>query len=503
MPLPELEARITELAGHLNAAHHRFLALVAEFDRREGWADGATRSCAHWLGWKCGIELGAAREKVRTGRALESLPRIAEAMSRGELSYSKVRALTRVATPQTEETLLMIAQHGTAHHVESVVRGYRRAQQAVELDREARQQLNRGLTYRHDEDGSLWLQGCLPAEGGAIVLRALQRALDEDAQGAAVGKAVSGVPAGTWSGVPAGTGGLAGPATAKTEPASESPTDPAADPAAAPAAAPESADTPSQRRADALVRFAESWLARGDRALAGGERQTLVVHIDAGSLVADRPGRSGLEDGPVLAVETVRRLGCDASLVAIVEDGQGRVLDVGRRTRSIPAAIGRALRARDRGCRYPGCTQQRFVEGHHIEHWAHGGGTRLSNLVLLCRRHHRKVHEGGVRVQRLDDGALRFVDGLGRRIDAAPPQSGAPDWIAAQHRQSGPPIDAGTATGHWRGERLDLGLAVAGLCVAQAADTARRGAARDGSRDSARDFAQRGSRHPPSAQGVG
>ena len=463
LPLPELEACITELAGHLNAAHHRFLALVAEFDRRQGWADGATRSCAHWLGWKCGIELGAAREKVRTGRALESLPRIAEAMSRGELSDSKVRALTRVATAQTEETLLMIARHGTAHHVESVVRGYRRAQQAVELDREARQQLNRGLTYRHDEDGSLWLQVCLPAEGGAVVLRALQRALDEDGQGAAGGGAASGVPAGSASDIPAGTGssvpaGTGGPAEATAEQ-----TEPADD--TRPAAVPEPADTPSQRRADALVRFAESWLAYGDRALSGGDRQTLVVHVDASSLVADGPGRSELEDGPVLAVETVRRLGCDASLVAIVEDGQRRVLDVGRRTRSIPPAIGRALRARDGGCRYPGCTQQRFVEGHHIEHWAHGGGTRLSNLVLLCRRHHRTVHEGGVRV--LDDGAIVFADVLGRQIEPAPPQSGAPDWIAARHRQNGPPIDAGTAIGHWRGERLDLGLAVAGLCVAQ------------------------------------
>jgi hypothetical protein len=220
------------------------------------------------------------------------------------------------------------------------------------------------------------------------------------------------------------------------------------------------------------VRFAESWLAHGDRALAGGERQQLVVHVDARSLVADRPGRSELDDGPVLAAETVRRLGCDASLVAIVQDGEGRVLDVGRRTRSIPPAIGRALRARDRGCRFPGCTQQRFVDGHHIEHWAQGGATRLSNLVLLCRRHHRSVHEGGARVRMLDDGALLFVDALGRRIDAAPPLSGEPDWIAERHRRDGPPIDAGTATGHWRGERLDLGWTVAGLCAEQTRMTA-------------------------------
>ncbi len=178
LPLPELEARITELAGHLNAAGHRFLALVAEFDRREGWADGTTRSCAHWLGWKCGIESGAAREKVRVARALEALPAIGAAMARGALSDSKVRALTRVATPQTEATLLTIALHGTARHVEAVVRGYRRAQQAAELPREARQHAGRALRWHHDDDGSLVLQVRLPAEGGALLLRALQCALD-------------------------------------------------------------------------------------------------------------------------------------------------------------------------------------------------------------------------------------------------------------------------------------------------------------------------------------
>ena len=184
--------------------------------------------------------------------------------------------------------------------------------------------------------------------------------------------------------------------------------------------------------------------------------------------MADLPGRSELDDGPALATETVRRLGCDASLVTIVQDGAGRVLDVGRRTRSIPPAIARALRSRDRGCRYPGCTQQRFVDGHHIEHWAHGGATRLSNLVLLCRRHHRQVQEGGTRVRMLDDGALRFVDASGRLIDDAPPLSGEPGWIVERHRRDGPHIQAGTATGQWRGERLDLGWTVAGLCAQQA-----------------------------------
>ena len=188
LPLSELEARITELAGHLNAADHHWLLMVAEFDRREGWADGATRSCAPWLGWKCGIELGAAREKVRVGRALEGLPLVSAAMARGALSYSKVRALTRVATSETEDTLLMIAQHGTAYHVESVVRGFRRAQQSVELSREAQQTATRGVRWHHDDDGSLVMQVRLPAESGALVLKAMACALSEDGVAAAVSR---------------------------------------------------------------------------------------------------------------------------------------------------------------------------------------------------------------------------------------------------------------------------------------------------------------------------
>ncbi len=208
--------------------------------------------------------------------------------------------------------------------------------------------------------------------------------------------------------------------------------------------------------------------------MSGGERQTLVVHVDARTLAFDAPGRSELDAGPVLPAETVRRLGCDASLVAIVEDAQGRVLDLGRRTRSVPPSIGRALRARDRGGRFPGCTHTRHLDAHHVEHWAHGGATRLSNLVLLCRRHHRHVHEGGARVRVLDDGALVFTDALGRRIEQAPPTAGSTEALLATHRRDGPRIEPRTATGHWRGERLDLGPAVTGLlCERARADAAR------------------------------
>ncbi len=173
----ELEARITELAGHLNAANHRWLVLIAEFDRRNGWSDGTTRSCAHWLNWKCGIDLGAAREKVRVAHALEILPRLSTAMARGELSYAKVRALTRIACPATEQVLLSISLHGTAHHVETLVRQFRRVREVEELSREARQYSNRRLTYSYDADGSVIIKAQLPAEAGALLLKAIDAAL--------------------------------------------------------------------------------------------------------------------------------------------------------------------------------------------------------------------------------------------------------------------------------------------------------------------------------------
>ena len=177
--IDELASEICTLSGHINAANHRWLLLVAEYDRRNGWSDGATQSCAHWLNWRCGIAMGAAREKVRVARALETLPKISAAMASGSLSYSKVREITRIATAETEDYLLMIAEHGTAAHVEKMVRAFRRCQEAEELSREARQQQSRRVNYRYDDDGSLILDCRLPAEAGAKIVKALEMALEQ------------------------------------------------------------------------------------------------------------------------------------------------------------------------------------------------------------------------------------------------------------------------------------------------------------------------------------
>jgi hypothetical protein len=373
--------------------------------------------------------MGAAREKVRVAHSLEKLPRISAAMARGELSYSKARALTRVACAQTEEYFLSIALHGTAAHVEKLVRQYRRAKEAEELSREARQQATRQLTYFHDEDGSLVLKGRLPAEIGALVVKALDAAVD-DAAARDVSAETSAKPA-AW--------GLIAKA---------------------------SDEKPSwgARRADALGRIAESFLQHGAEALNPGDRQQIVVHVDAETLRDGGAGRCELEDGPSLAVETVRRLACDASIISVLENAQGEPLNVGRKTRSIPPALRRALNARDRGCRFPGCSNTRYVDGHHIHHWAQGGETKLSNLVQLCRFHHRQVHEGRVVIQRLDEGALRFLRPDGQSFDSVAPEHTRPlsDWrqLPAVHDQQGIRIDQNTATTRWRGEKMDDGLAI-------------------------------------------
>ena len=364
----ELADQIVELAGHLNAGNYRFLALLAEFDRRKGWNCRATQDCAHWLNWKCGIDLGAAREKVRTARALEKLPLVSAAMERGEISYSNVRAITRVATPENEHYFLQIALHGTAHHVETLVRAYRRATEAQELSREHQQQMNRSVRYRWDDDGSLILQARLPADVGALILKAVDAAIPE----------------------------------------TSSPERPD------PRTSRSSCRKPSTARAcrtSAPTRWRvifESFLAHGAEAMSGGERHQVVVHVSAETLKAGGGHQCEIEDGPAVAAETARRLACDASLVAIVENEKGEPLSVGRKTRSIPPALQRALNSRDQGCRFPGCTHKKYTDAHHIQHWANGGETKMSNLVTLCRFHHRKVHEGrGHRA-----GARRWRDPL-------------------------------------------------------------------------------------------
>src|SRR2546426_10309564 len=173
--LDQLGDEIAELSAHLEAATARLLDLIREFDERGGWNTGF-RSCAAWLSWRVGLDLGAARGRVRVARALGTLPLLAQALARGELSYAKVRALTRVATPATEERLLAVGRAGTADHVERIVRGWRRGDRKAEAAETARRHASRALHVDQDEDGMVILRGRLAPEGGALLGRALAAA---------------------------------------------------------------------------------------------------------------------------------------------------------------------------------------------------------------------------------------------------------------------------------------------------------------------------------------
>ncbi|MEX2527505.1 MAG: DUF222 domain-containing protein, partial [Gemmatimonadota bacterium] len=438
--LEALEHEITTLSAHVHAAEHRLLVLIAEFDRRGGWKPGGHPSCAEWLHFRTGIDRGAARERVRAAHALQGLPRVSEAMSRGELSFSKVRALTRLGDgldEQAEEELVEFARQATAAELEKLVRGWKLLGRADEAELERRRHASRWFSIFPDDDGMYVVRGRLDPEVGALLMRAVEAAADALHR-----------PGLTW----AAEGGRRGPHTTEV--------------------------TPRQRRADAMGLLAERAMAAGfggDGAVEEGaakegaveegqeaeansqgqqretprtplsgsraERYQVILHVDEGTLAGGdkscdcagghesgrvdgaEPGRSHLEDGTRVSAETSRRLTCDAAVVrASGSSGDiGEPLHIGRRTRTIPPALRRALELRDGGCRFPGCGL-RFTDAHHIIHWADGGDTSLGNLTLLCRHHHRSLHEDGFRVRRLPNGRLRFYDRTGWPLpDCAPP----------------------------------------------------------------------------------
>jgi 5-methylcytosine-specific restriction endonuclease McrA len=451
--LEQLGDLVAELSAHLDAATARLLTLIRHFDARGGWNTGF-RSCAAWLSWRVGLDLGAARERVRVARALETLPLLAEALAHGQMSYANVRALTRVATPETEARLLAVGRAGTAAHVERIVRGWRCVDRRAEARETAHRHESRALHAYQDEDGMVVLRGRLGPEVGALLIQALAAARE------------------TLYERGRSTDGNVGPVGVSAE-----------------------TSTMAQQRADALALLAESALHHIDPG-APGERYQVVVHVDAQALAepdqpgqsvledgadvsaemsqrladagrvlteSDQPGQSVLEDGARVSAETSRRLACDASRVVMRYDHDGRLLEIGARTRTIPPALRRALHHRDRGCRFPGCGV-RFGQGHHLRHWAHGGPTTLSNLALLCRRHHRAVHEEGYQVARAPDRPLRFRRPDGRPLPEVPSPAGVPEKpveaLRAAHESQGLRLTARTARAGWLGERLNVGWAI-------------------------------------------
>jgi hypothetical protein len=488
-PTERLVDQVCELAARLAATTYHWLTMIAELDHRRAWADWQMASCAHWLSWRCGLGLIAARDHVRVARALTQLPRISAAFAAGKLSYSKVRAITRIAAtaPHLESELLDLALASTAAQTERIVRGYRRATKTDPGPGESSTQPpepEASCSWYWDDDGYLVLTARLNSLDGAALITALNAQL-----------------------------------SANHPPSKPTPEPPAAEPGATepPAAADggvESADAALRQvsittRAEALAAVAHTALAAGPVDTTGIDRHMVHIHLgqdildhpedrtendSAESSAADQPeptvadglpavlrGRCHVSAGGITAGGTAlteamaHRLLCDTALRVWIHEANGKPLNYGRKHRLVTPAQRRLLVERDQGCAVPGCSNTRWLDAHHIVSWLRGGLTDPDNLVMLCSHHHDQVHAGKLTVIANADGTFSFRTHAGHLLTAAPTTStdsttpttpaDPADLIAddVQDPAQTADINPDTLGGGWNGDRLDLDATVSGL----------------------------------------
>lgn len=397
-----LEHELTKLAGQIAAATCRLLLLVAELDRREAWGTWwGCRSMAEWLSWRCALSRPAAYEHLRVARALPSLPLIVDAFSKGELSYSKVRVLTRVATSANEPELVELARTATATQLDKIIRA-----SIVALADPAKREAMRELCLGIDDDAFGTVRARLTIDQYAIVESAIGGALES--------------PAGDSTPV-------------------------------------------ASRRADALVRICESYLANGDAAREPAARNNAVIHVEV-----DRSGVVSAETEAGVAVhpETARRMLCDAAVQGMLGE-LGFPIGCGRQTRTISRKLRRAKRRQSGGqCEWTGCSERHFVELHHVRHWSEGGATELSNLVGLCWHHHHLLHEGGFRLEHDGRGGVRcFRDDGTELVDPIPARATAGLPVIAEPEAIVP---------LWAGEAFDVSACVDAVLAAGGSQGSRR-----------------------------
>ncbi|MBK7533909.1 MAG: DUF222 domain-containing protein [Myxococcales bacterium] len=489
-----LGEHIAEQAVHLDAAMHRLLADLRMFDAAGGWYRQGFGTCAHWLSWRVGWDLGTAREHLRVARALHTLPLVSEALSAGQISYSKTRAITRVATAATEAVLLGYAQHCTASQLETVCRkvGVLGADAAGRATRP--HDSERYVAHTTTASGMVCVKACLRPDEAALLLQVLQQAaVDYTREPAAASAETSAASEETSAPAERATGASAEVADVSAEAPA-----PAERSATSPAEAQRSSTTATTtrrpyNRADGLMALVHSY-ARGSSAERSPVELIVTVPVallqqsaattdsataTAGSTTANISATTALplaaatftdrgaslpvaltgETDLALSPQATRRLACDCGLV-VATDTDTTPLSIGRKTRTIPAALKRALLLRDRTCRFPGCDHRLFLEGHHLQHWADGGETNLDNLALLCSLHHAYVHERGYRITQSATGDLAFEDPRGRAVvplppRPAPPLLGWPAIYAANATKAPLPLTSTTGQCRWRGERVD------------------------------------------------
>ncbi len=355
--LSELEDTIVKLAERINVAQHEFLTAIREFDTRQGWRTCGLNSCTEWLNLRCGIVPATAREKLRTAHALFDLPHLSNAFAQGELSYSNVRALTRAANPDNEESLARWAIGKTALQVEDHSRKLRNVQAGQRADAQ-RIQEERSLKYIIKPDGGVAIHLDLPVVDGETILKAVELASCTDC---------------------------------------------------------EFGDTTfTQQQADALVNVARCYLAGGEqRQSSPADIYQVVVHVDEIAL-CDPAEQGETNTQSDLPINNIKKLLCDSSLLVVLDDSDGNPLNLGRKKRVVSTPLRRALISRDKSCRYPGCTHKKWLEAHHVTHWINGGETKIDNLLLLCSRHHDLLHDGTISLHTNSSGEMYFKTKAGR-----------------------------------------------------------------------------------------
>ena len=505
--LVALGDEIAQLAGQIAAAEARFLRLLGEFDAWGGWGGPGIRSLAQWLSWRVGMSLRTAQEHIRMARALRKLPRISRAFGAGELSFSKVRALTRVATPETEESLVALAKNAPAAHVERVVAGVRKVTPEMPRpwDRDPEEPATDGAVGADrgecGDGGGGDARDAEEGEPGAAHAEAGASAAGEAAAGeAAAGETAAG-DAGSvglqtppqqrlqwrwdqesdelvvWGRFGAADGKLilAALTRAELERIRTHQHDEQSDAAGgglagegAIPAAPESS-TGQGSRSDAVDRTAPPPSDAGPALVALSQVGVSALQAPAHAAAAEviylhqsgpaGAGTTRADDGPVLDTAGAGEVLCGAAARCVAQGAKGAVLAYGRKRRLFSATQLKALRLRDGCCQTPGCGRTRFLHAHHVVYWWHGGRTDLDNAVLLCSACHRSVHLGRLRITASGDQQFEFVDTTsGEVLDPAPPVVGRADRILAQ-RTIGPR----TVTGGWFGEPLDLSAVTADL----------------------------------------
>jgi Domain of unknown function (DUF222)/HNH endonuclease len=345
----QLEERLTDLARTRRVVEAESARTVGEIERRGSFGVDGHLSVTSFVESRLGVGWSEAAREVRMARAPEHMPAAREALGLGEVSSSAIGALAaaREANPEAfseaEEDLVEVARTMPARGLRLAVERWKVRVEPRAAEREDAERYERRCVHVSTaRDGMVRLDGNLDPETGAT----LGTALD----------AVTGA----WA-----RGGGDDPRSA------------------------------AQRRADALGEVCRGWLSHADRPIVGGERPHITVVADLDTLEGRSPGRSETSVGTAVPAETVRRLACDAQVSRVITSGRSEPLDVGRTVRVVPPSLRRALSVRDRGCAFPTCDRPvSWCDAHHVRHWADGGQTQLSNLVLLCRRHHRMTHAG-------------------------------------------------------------------------------------------------------------